>query len=316
MNRSVAFACLFGLLADFPGASAQVTEQLDQNAGVLEWRFNNQKLLVYAFGTNQLKPYVRELYNLRGDNVLRDAPPDHLHHHGLMYAIRINGTNFWEEVETPGIEKSVRLLAHKTGKSTGGLPQAQFTQLIHWLPSANRSVADSAAVALLIERRTLTLTVDEKNQEVALRWDAAFEVGKNAGKITLHGSQYNGLGLRLPKSFDRVARFQNSEGAPPTGANTQSLLPAKWTSVSGVMDERNVMVVLFGHSKNARGAGTFFSMLEPFAYLSATQGLDKEPLGHSAGDKFALSYLLVVYPDTKPRQFIQQRDERWEKKAR
>ena len=316
MNRSLAFACLFGLFAGFPGAKAQVTERLDQNAGVLEWHFNNQKLLVYAFATNQFKPYVRELYTLRGENVLRDAPPDHLHHHGLMYAIHINGTNFWEEVGAPGIEKPVRLLAHTTGRSTGGLPQARFTQLIHWLPFANRSVADSAAAALLIEQRTLTLTVDEKNQEVALRWDAVFEVGKNAGKLILHGLQYNGLGLRLPKSFDRVAKFQNSAGTPYAGANTQSLLPAKWTSVSGVMDERNVMVVLFGHSKNARGAGTFFSMLEPFAYLSATQGLDKEPLEHSAGDKFALSYLLVVYPDTKPRQFLQQRDERWEKEAR
>jgi hypothetical protein len=316
MNRTIVFACLFGLLAGFPGANAQVTEQLDQKAGVLEWRFNNRKLLVYAFATNQFKPFVRELYTLRGENVLRDAPPDHLHHHGLMYAIRINGTNFWEEVGAPGVEKSVRLLGHKTGKSAAGLPEAQFTQLIHWLPVANRSVADSAAAALLIERRTLSLTVDEKNQEVALRWDAAFEVGKNAGKVSLHGSQYNGLGLRLPKSFDHVAKFQNSAGTPYTGANARNLIPAQWTSASGVMDGRDVMAVLFGTPKNVRGPGEFYTLLEPFAYLSVTQGLEKESLEYSAGDKFAISYLLTVYPESKTRDFIQQRDARWEKKAK
>ena len=58
---------------------------------MLEVRYKGQKILVYAFATNQFKPYVRELYTLRGENVTRDAPPDHLHHHGLMYAVYVNG---------------------------------------------------------------------------------------------------------------------------------------------------------------------------------------------------------------------------------
>jgi len=248
--------------------------------------------------------------------VLRDAPPDHLHHHGLMYAIRINGTNFWEETDAPGVEKPVKFLSTTTSRSGGGLPQAQFTQLIHWLPFANRSAADSAAAALLIEQRTVTLTVDEKNQEVAVRWDATFEVGKNAGKVALHGAQYNGLGLRLPLSFNHVAKFQNSASAPYTSANTQNVIPAEWTSVSGVMEGRDVMLVLFGHPKNIRGTGSFFSMLDPFSYLSVTQGLDKAPLEYSAGDKFQVSYLLAVYPENKPRDFIQQRNERCEKERK
>jgi hypothetical protein len=54
-------------------------------------------------------------------------------------------------------------------------------------------------------------------------------------------------------------------------------------------------------------------MLDPFAYLSATQALDKKPLEYAAGDKFSLSYLLTVYPANKTRGFIQARCERWEK---
>jgi hypothetical protein len=39
-------------------------------------------------------------------------------------------------------------------------------------------------------------------------------------------------------------------------------------------------IALAGHPANARGDATYFSMLTPFAYLSATQALDKEPLSY------------------------------------
>ena len=160
---------------------------------------------------------------------------------------------------------------------------------------------------MLIEQRTLTVTVDEKNQEVALRWDSQFQVGPNAGKVTLHGPKYDGLGLRLPESFDHVAKFQNSADLPYPGPNTQNVIPARWTSVAGLMDGREVMLALFGRADNARGDARFFTMLDPFAYLSATQGLDKQPLEYAAGDKFSLSYLLTVYSEHKPPEFITRR---------
>ena len=36
--------------------------------GQLVVNYQGRKLLVYAFATNQFKPYVRELYTLRGEN--------------------------------------------------------------------------------------------------------------------------------------------------------------------------------------------------------------------------------------------------------
>ena len=47
--------------------------------------------MVYSFAPHKFKPYVQQLCTFRGENVLRDAPRDHLHHHGLMYAIKVNG---------------------------------------------------------------------------------------------------------------------------------------------------------------------------------------------------------------------------------
>ena len=284
--------------------------------GQLVVNYQGRKLLVYAFATNQFKPYVRELYTLRGENVLRDSPPDHQHHHGLMYAVYVNGINFWEERDAPGFEKHVELPLHTARIDANGTPVGSFTEIIHWLAPTNKTASDTLAAALLIEQRTLTVTVDEKNQEVALRWDSAFQVGPNAGKVTIHGPNYDGLGLRLPESFNHVARFQNSADQSYTGPNTQNVIAARWSSVSGVMDGREVMLVLCGRPDNARGDGFFFSMLDPFAYLSATQGVDKKPLEYAAGDKFNLSYLLAVYSENKSPELVQRRCELWEKERR
>lgn len=296
-------------------AQAPMTLKTDLERGEIEVRFKEQKILVYAFASNQFKPYVRELYTVRGENITRDAPADHLHHHGLMYAIRINGTNFWEETGDAGVQKPIELLAYMSGKSPDGLPQAQFTQLIHWLASANRDARKSESAALLVERRTLTVTVDEPNDEVALRWDSAFQAGRGARKIVLHGSTYNGLGLRLPVTFDKVGVFQNSAGAPYAG-RAQSLIPAKWTAVSGAVKGGEAMLAMFDSSRNARSPGIFFSMLDPFAYLSVTQGLEQAPMEYVSGAKFGLSYLVAVYSVKKPREFLEQRYERWEKDRR
>jgi hypothetical protein len=306
-------AFLWAICGSAEAADARPKIDSIANRDELIVRYSGHKLLVYAYATNQFKPYVRELYSLRGENVTRDAPPDHLHHHGLMYAVYVNGINFWEERGTPGIEKHVELPLHSARIDANGVPLASFTEIIHWLAPTNTSAPDSAAAALLLEQRVVTVTIDEKNQEVALRWDSAFQVGPKAGKVTIHGPNYDGLGLRLPESFNHVAKFQNSAAQAYTGNNSQNVITAKWTSVSGIMDGHDVMLAMFGRPENAAGDAAFFTMLDPFAYLAATQGLDKKPLEYSAGDKFSLSYLLTVYSDNKTPEFIRQRYARWEK---
>jgi hypothetical protein len=295
-------------------SSISIDSHLERDELVMSYK--GRKLLVYAFATNQFKPYVRELYTLRGENVLRDAPPDHLHHHGMMYALYVNGINFWEERDAPGVEQHVEIPLHAAMIDSDGVPKAYFTELIYWVAPTNRAAVPSVANALLLEQRTLTLTVDEKAGEVALHWESRFQVGPAAGKVTLSGTSYDGLGLRLPESFNHVARFQNAADQPYKAGGAQNVIAAQWTSVSGAMNSRDVMVVLFGRKDNARGDAAFFTMLDPFAYLSATQGVDQKPIEHAAGDTFALSYLLTVYSENKPADFIRQRCERWEKEKK
>jgi len=276
-------------------SDAALVSRVQSERGVLEWHFKGRKLLAYAFATNQFKPYVRELRSLRGDDVIRDAPTDHLHHHGLMYAIRVNGVNFWEEHDQPGHQRHIQLLAHGTSRSASGLPQASFTELIHWVPDGEHTRADTTPVAFLVERRTLTLIVDEAKEEVALAWHAEFEVGTRTNCVTLHGSDYNGLGLRLPATWDHVARHENSENAPYPAGGKPGAVPARWGAVSHRKDRRTIQVALFASPHSHAGTNSFFAMTEPFTYLSATQGLDKAPLEYRAGDRFSLEHLVLVY---------------------
>ncbi|MDA1275648.1 MAG: PmoA family protein [Verrucomicrobia bacterium] len=279
--------------------------------GLLEWHFNGRKLFAYAFGSNQFKPYVRELYSLDGYNVLRDAPADHLHHHGLMYAIRVSGVNFWEETGEPGHERHVKRLSDFTGRSSTGLPQAGFTELLHWVPHGDHTLADTAPAALLLEQRTLTLTVDEARREVALAWHAEFEAGVRTNRVTLHGSDYNGLGLRLPAAWDRVARHENSENAPFPAGGKPGAMPARWSAVSHTVDGHEMQVVLFASPAGHAGTNSFFAMTEPFTYLAATQGLDKAPLAYRAGQRLRLDYLLLVYSDARGRPELESRYQAW-----
>lgn len=294
---------------DAPGG--MLTALVQPERGLIEWRFKGRKLLAYTFATNQFKPYVRELYSLAGDNVLRDAPADHLHHHGLMYAIRVNGVNFWEEANQPGHQRHVKLVAQDTSHGGGGLPKASFTELVHWVPHGDHTLADTTTAAFLIERRTLALTVDEAKEEVALAWHAEFEVGARTNRVTLHGSEYNGLGLRLPAAWDHVARHENSENAPYPAGGKPGAVPARWGAVSHTVDGRTMQVALFARPRGQAGTNCFFAMTEPFTYLAATQGLDKAPLEYRAGDRFAIDYLVLVYPAARTAAQIEARYRAW-----
>ena len=291
-------------------SSATTALKMDIEASTLTIQLKGKPLLLYAFAASQFKPYVRELHTLRGDNVLRDAPADHLHHHGLMYAIRVNDVNFWEERDQPGHEIAVKLLSHQTSKAADGLPAASFSQLIHWVAHTNATAAESKSVALLIERRTLKLTVDEAREEVALRWQAEFEAGPAAQTVKLHGSGYNGLGLRLPENWDHAARHMNSENVPYSAEQKWDVTPALWAAVSHTDGGNAVTIALLGRPSN-RGEARFFSMLNPFAYLSGTQNLEKAPIEYKRGEKFRIDYLVLVYPDKKSGEFLNQRYQSW-----
>lgn len=270
--------------------------------------YGGQKMLVYAFEDSQYKPYVKELYTLPGYNVLRDAVPDHPHHHGLMYAITVNGVNFWG-VEGPecGIEKPVKDLRCRIEAGPEGRSQATIAHTIHWLAPQDRNRPDTAAAALLLEQRTLTLSVNQQMKEVALRWEGTFTVGPKTNQVVLTGSNYHGLGVRFLQELDPFAEVLNARSRPDLSGTKQDVSRAPWAAVLFLSKAKPATLAVFGQPENPRGEAWYFTMRTPFTYLSATQNLDKEPLTYKAGDSFRLRYVVALYPIVQSPEFITRR---------
>ena len=287
--------------------SAQSALHLDAGITTNAWivTHQSQPLLRYVFNPRQAKPYVAEFSAPGGQNILRDAPSDHLHHHALMYAIKVNGLNFWEEVPGNGVERVVE----NTASANGNI--ATLRQLIHWVAPQDAFVADTTPHALLIEHRTLTLSVDATARESALEWKAEFEVGKKTNQVALTGATYHGLGMRFLKELDALADHSYAGRKPDLSKSRQEISTAPWASVAFAAPALNATIALVPHPTNARGDGQFFSMLTAFPYLSATQGLDKEPLVCRSGDKFTIRYLVLLYPEIKSTATLEARTAKW-----
>ena len=304
---------VFAALLSFLAVTCPAQSPLRLEAGVATnaWVVSHQgqPLLRYVFNPRQAKPYVAEFSAPGGRNILRDAPSDHLHHHALMYAIKVNGLNFWEEVPGNGVERVVETSATESGGT------ATLQQTIHWVAPADAFIANTTPAALLIEHRTLVLTVDTTTRESALVWQAEFEVGKKTNDVTLTGATYHGLGMRFRQDFDKLADHSYAGRKPDLTKGRQELSSAPWASVAFPAPDQPTTIALVPHPTNARGDGIFFGMLMAFPYLSATQGLDKEPLVYHTGDKFTVRYLVVLYPEVKSTEAIEARAKRWRESA-
>jgi len=76
------------------------------------------------------------------------------------------------------------------------------------------------------------------------------------------------------------------------------------------VDGQPLTVAMFGRPSNA-GPSVFFSMLNGFAYLSATQALDLHPLVYRTGDQFQIDYLVTVCDRTQTAAELAARHARW-----
>jgi hypothetical protein len=309
MKTSLTLATLLLFVAGV--SSAQSPLRLEAGVATNAWivTHNGQPLLRYVFNPRQAKPYVAEFSAPGGRNILRDSPSDHLHHHALMYAIKVNGLNFWEEVSGNGVERVVETTASVTGGA------ATLRQTIHWVAPQDAFLADTTPAALLVEQRTLILAVDAATREAALEWKAEFAVGKKTNEVSLTGATYHGLGMRFLQEFDTFANHSYAGRKPDLANGRQEVSSTPWASVSFAVPEQPATIGLVTHPTNARGDGMYFSMLTGFPYLAATQGLDKEPLVYRSGDKFTLRYLVLLYPEVKSTEALEARARRWRESA-
>lgn len=274
-------------------------------------RHQGRTVLEYAYAPGRYKPFVRQLATIDGRNLLRDAPSDHLHHHALMYAVRANGINFWEEVPGSGVQKVVETTTTAPEGVGPGKTRATLSQVLHWVAAEHALLPDTGPHALLVEHRSLALEIDEASEEVALVWRSEFRTGGSRMEVAIAGANYFGLGARFLAELDAQAVHFAASGPIDVAGQRQDVSPHPWAAVGfGSGDAASTFAVM-GHPRNPGGAPWFFSMKSPFAYLSATQQLDRQPRTLGRDDRIVLEYLVVVLPKRASVESLDARYRRW-----
>jgi hypothetical protein len=237
------------------------------------------------------KPYIRELCTPSGINILRDAPHDHLHHHGVMMAFKVDGVNFWEEAGKSGIEEHLTFADTRVAE-TGGVPAVSFREQLKW------KAPDGPP--LLEENRVVAAACEPDSTQVV---QASFF--QPAGDtVELGGNHYHGIGMRFTESIDATAAFLYTGGEPgEVVRGDECLTPGRWCAMRAEADGKPVTVLMVADEKNTRPT-LWFTMKTPFSYLSATWNLWKEPLTLKKGESFKAAYTIVVWDGHQSREDI------------
>ncbi len=285
-GRSTVYAIVLGSLtlsaiADSVPAGQPMRAIVDANSVLV--KAGDVEIAEYRYGDVPFKPYVKRLFTPNGLNVLLDAPHDHLHHHALMFAVGVDGVNFWEEMPAAGRQKHVRF-----AELADELPHVGFMDRLDWVdPSGER---------LLAEQRAIVVSRPVVPRVTMLTWESRVSVPTGKGAVTLTGAHYFGLGMRFIRAMDANGQFRNADDKPGVVfRGEERLIRSNWCAYTAGVDGDDVTVAMFGHPSNPRHPTMWFTMTEPFAYLSATLGLHEGPLELVEGSRLDLRYAVVLW---------------------
>ncbi|MDL5050405.1 PmoA family protein [Oscillatoria amoena NRMC-F 0135] len=108
---------------------------LYQNSQDVIFSCGGQVAGLYKY-TDAYKPFIHPLNSPRGHCVTVASPYDHKHHKGLMYALREEKMNFWEEFEITPDEKVGRQRHDAFVQMIESGKRAGFVEKLTWLPAA------------------------------------------------------------------------------------------------------------------------------------------------------------------------------------
>ncbi len=269
VTKSVVCAILVGLsfLSMVALASEPLRVVVDVNH--VDIGTTSDLLMQYRYADVTFKPYVEKLFTPEGTNVLLDSPPDHVHHHGLMFAVAVDGVNCWEEAPTAGHQIHGGLGDVVIGE-LGAVANAGFTERVRW--------AGASSQELLVERRTVEVCRIGEPIATLLTWRSRLARPEGKEEVTLTGSHYFGLGMRFVRSMDVHGQFRNADGkSGVVFRGEERLVDSSWCAYTAKAGDGTVTVAMFGHPDNPRPT-TWFTMATPFAYMSATMRLHEKPL--------------------------------------
>lgn len=237
--------------------------------------------LQYEPGPAPFKAYVKELRTPGGVQVLLDSPADHIHHHGLMLALGVDGVDFWTEAPPERMGRQVP-------RGPAAFAATRIAQTLDWQTPGGTN--------LIEETRLVTVRAGADGRPSVVTWESALRPAEGRANVRLWGRHYFGLGLRFVRDFDGAVEFLFRPGATNRVVKgDERLTPGRWCAARGAIGGKPVTVAMFDHPANPRHPAEWFTMAKPFAYMSATLGIEKSPMALPAGRDLRLRWAVTLW---------------------
>ncbi|MDR3233659.1 MAG: PmoA family protein [Planctomycetaceae bacterium] len=262
-----------------------------------ELKSDGKLIAEYRYADAPYKPYIVTLRTPSGKNILRDAPHDHKHHHALMFALAVNGTNFWEEISNAGKEITNDIAVQPSSLKSGLVWQNAAGKVL-LKEDRTISVTGSPEVTLLDWQSVLKHPTDLPN-------DPPVDFDKSA-------HHYYGLGIRFDQSMDKQGVFFNStgknEGTLVRG--DERLTPCHWTACTAKLHGESVTVAVFGNPKNPVPtlAFTMGDRVAHFKYIGISMNFHREPRQMQPKETMTFNFRVAVWdgevsPETVEKEY-------------
>jgi hypothetical protein len=244
---------------------------------------------------DEFKPHFHPLNTPRGHTLSLVSPHDHKHHKGLMYALRTETSNFWEERATTSIE-TVGVQQHQEFDQVVGSGEVVgFVERLDWLTEAGGR-------AVISETREIRCRLEPVAGGYRWQWRTRLVALETCRLIQSQWSyvaadgrktNYHGLGLRLRRDFgcgtgnnrlllDGVEMpFTDGMGSAPKQAVYIGSIDGSWP-----VEQARAQV---DQAQN----NTMYVCSEPFAFLSMGPS-NAAPLDWEAGTAIMEEYSVLI----------------------
>ena len=240
----------------------------------------------YRFSSSLPKPCFHPLYTAAGRQIAGFQMSDHTWHRGLWFTFKyINKTNFWEEAEPFGSQKT-RMQPHCTYASANSL------RLLHSLDWTSGPTGPVFA-----ENREIIFTVhDDGTREIA--WSSSLQPLQD---LVLDRTPYTTWGGYSGLTFRGSREYHGSTFLLPSGETPSAMIgqPGPWLLTRGIVDGAagaRVCLGMVDHPSNPRSPTPWYGKAgQSYDFFNAAF-LFHEPMDVSKGSKLDFRYR-VFYRD-------------------
>lgn len=285
------FSILFSVVAFAEDVNLLMTDES------LSFFNGPRKIADYQYAKVPFKPYIKRFFTPSGLQVLEDAPHDHLHHHGLMFAIAVNDTNYWEESEKSGHQIHQKFSSINVREKLPILTSSFIEELAWKSPEKD--------IPQLIETRKISSGYWEQENANIIFWETQLGNPSETETAKLTGHHYFGLGIRLLTTpLEKVDIITPVEDNLENVRGDEYLRNSPWCAVVVKNEIGTFTLLILDMPDSVRYPARWFTMRMPFVYISATRNLWKEPLEISPGDKISCKSILILWDGEKTKEML------------